>query len=41
MLPRELIEELVGGRGATRLHILAALADGSDSFLIILALPLG
>jgi len=40
MLPRELIEELVGGCGATRLHILVALADGIDSFLIILALPL-
>ena len=40
MLPRELIEELVAGCGATRLHILVALADGIDSFLIILALPL-
>ena len=40
MLPRELIEELVGGRGATRLHILVTLADGIDSFLIVLALPL-
>ena len=40
MLPRELVEELVGRYGATRLHILVALADGIDSFLIILALPL-
>jgi hypothetical protein len=40
MLPRELIEELVGGCSATRFHILVALADGIDSVLIILALPL-
>ena len=40
MLPRELVEELVGGCGATGLHILVALADGIESFLIVLALPL-
>jgi hypothetical protein len=40
MLPRELIEELVGGCGATGLHILVTLANCIESFLIILALPL-
>jgi hypothetical protein len=40
MLPRKLIEELIGGCGASRLYILVGLADGIDSVLIILALPL-
>jgi len=39
MLPRELIEELVGGLGATGLHILETLADRFNGLLIILALP--
>jgi len=39
MLPRELIEELVSGYAATRVHILIPLADGIDGFPIILTLP--
>jgi hypothetical protein len=39
MLPRELIEELVSGYAATRVHILIALADGIDGFPIVLTLP--
>jgi hypothetical protein len=38
-LPRELVEESVGGRGATGLHILVALADAFDGFLVVLTLP--
>ena len=39
MLPGELIEELLGRCGATGLHILVALPDCSECFLIVLALP--
>src|SRR5207249_7299438 len=39
MLPRKLIEEFLGGLRATCLHVLEALPDGFNSFLIILALP--
>ena len=39
MLPREVVEELLGGSGSTGLHILVALPDALDRFLIVLALP--
>jgi hypothetical protein len=39
MLPRELVEELVGGYGATGLHVLVALADGFNGLLVVLAFP--
>ena len=39
MLPRELVEELVGGSGSTGLHVLVALPDALDRFLIVLTLP--
>src|SRR3954462_10537610 len=39
MLPREFIEERLGRRGATGLHVLETLADRVDRLLIVLALP--
>jgi hypothetical protein len=39
MLPRELIEEFVGCLAATGLHVLVAMADAFDGFLVILTLP--
>ena len=38
MLPREVVEELLGGSGSTGLHVLVALPDALDRFLIVLAL---
>jgi len=40
MLPREFIEELFSGFTATGLHVLVALADAFNGFLIVLAVPL-
>lgn len=39
MLPRELVEELIGGPDATCLHVFEALADPLDGLLIVLTLP--
>ncbi len=39
MLPRELIEELVGRLGATSLYVLMPSADRIERFLIVLTLP--
>ena len=39
MLPREVVEELLGGPGSTCLHVLVALPDAFDRILIVLALP--
>ena len=39
MLPRELVEELFGGFGATGLHILVALPDAFDGLLVVLTFP--
>jgi len=39
MLPRELIEELVGRPGALGLHVLQTLPDRPKGLLIILSLP--
>jgi hypothetical protein len=39
MLPREIVEELIGKLRATRLHILVALADSFDRFLVVLTFP--
>jgi hypothetical protein len=39
MLPRKVVEELIGWSGSAGLHVLAALPDALDSLLIILALP--
>ena len=39
MLPRELVEELISGFHATRLHILMALANAFDRFLVVLTFP--
>lgn len=39
MLPREVVEELLGGSGSTGLHVLVALADAFDSLLRVLPLP--
>jgi hypothetical protein len=38
MLPREFIQEFLGGLGATGLHVLVAPADAFDRFLVVLAL---
>lgn len=40
MLPRELVEELIGGSGPAGLHVLMALPDAFDGLLTILPLPL-
>jgi hypothetical protein len=40
MLPRELIEELIGRYAATGHHVVMALADSLEGFLIVLTLPL-
>ena len=40
MLPRKLVEEFLSRFGATRLHVLVALADCFNGLLIILAFPL-
>jgi len=40
MLPRELIEKLVGGYSATGLHIVVTSTDGIEGFLIVQTLPL-
>ena len=39
MLPRELIEELIGGLASTSLHVVVALPDAFDGLLRVLALP--
>ena len=39
MLPREFVEELLGGLRAASLHVLDALLDRLDGFLIVLTLP--
>ena len=39
MLPRELVEELISGFRAARFHILKALANALDRFLIVLTFP--
>jgi len=39
MLPRELVEELIGRFRATRLHILVAPANAFDRFLVVLTFP--
>src|SRR5688572_22904604 len=39
MLPRELVEELIGGSGSASLHVLVALPDAFDGLLIVLTLP--
>ena len=39
MLPREVVEELLGRSGSTGLHVLVALPDTLYGFLIVLALP--
>jgi hypothetical protein len=39
MLPRELVEEFVSGVGAACLHVLVALADSCNGFLVVLPLP--
>ena len=39
MLPRELVEELIGWLAATGLHVLVPVADAFDGFLVILTLP--
>ena len=39
MLPRELVEELVGWRASTGLHVLVPLANAFERFLTVLALP--
>ena len=40
MLPRELVEELIGRPRSAGLHVLVALADALYGLLIVLALPL-
>ena len=39
MLPRKLVEELVGWLCTTRLHVLVALADALNGLLVVLAFP--
>ena len=40
MLPREVVEELLGGSGPVGLHVLVAVPDAFDGLSIILPLPL-
>ena len=40
MLPREVIEELLSGGGPTGSYVLVSLADGINSLLVVLALPI-
>ena len=39
MLPRELVEELIGRSCPARFDVLVALADAFDGFLVVLTLP--
>ena len=39
MLPREFVEELLGGLRAASFHILDALLDRLDGLLVVLTLP--
>src|SRR5687767_15004586 len=39
MLPRKVVEELIGRSGSTGLHVLVPLPDAFDGLLIVLALP--
>lgn len=39
MLPREVVEELIGGLRATGLHVLVPLANAFNGFLVVLTLP--
>ena len=40
MLPREVVEELIGGLRATGFHVCATLANTFNGFLVVLTLPL-
>lgn len=39
MLPRELVKELFGGSGPTRLHVLKTLANAFNGFRVVLVFP--
>lgn len=39
MLPREVVEELIGGLRATGFHVLVTLANAFNGFLVVLTLP--